>query len=689
MGSMDLVKWEQKFAIAKEYYLEFGHLNVPDKYVYGGIILGNWIYLQRKNYRENKLSQAQIDRLNAMHMVWDVIEENWEKMFCEAQKYFASFGNLLVPIAYHYDDIYLGKWISHQRQSYAKGKLPASKIERLEALGMIWDASNSNIASSFPEQAIFFYLSKIYPDAINRCADYGCEIDVFIPSLMVGIEYDGFAWHQNTKKDVGKNKQLHDQGIKVIRIREMGCPELPEPSYCEVYTVNRSYTDLPMVIKALIADISGLRDLDIDLIRDQIEITENYINIYRTQWEAKYQEAKEFFIKTGSLKVSGKGKLACWVSHQRARYKHHGVALTADQIRKLEEIGMVWEPHKSQWEEMYSLALHYYEEHGHLNITADQKYKTVNLGSWISSQRSKKKQGKLSAKRIDQLNNIGMIWEAKVDSDKCWEDHFTEAESYYQKHGNLRVVLRDSSLGRWINTQRTFYAKGELSQERVDRLNEIGMIWDVFDEDWEKMYGIATQYYLEHGHIHTAHKEVYQGYNLGQWLNRQCCGKTELTTLQIKKLEQLGIVWERNKTKWDKMYVLACEYQREHGDLLVNTHSTYRGEKLGQWINKQRTDYMRRGTTKENFDFSDERVCALEAIGMVWDVHKFKWDRMYAIARKYYLQFGHLDVKHTEEYENVKLGSWIVNQRSSYHNRQRRPLTDEQIEALSKIGMKW
>lgn len=282
--------------------------------------------------------------------------------------------------------------------------------------------------------------------------------------------------------------------------------------------------------------------MDVDLARDQIAITENYINTYRTQWEAKYQEAKEVFLKTGSLKVTGKSKLACWISHQRGRYKQQRIALTADQIRKLEEIGMVWEPHKSLWEEMYSLAFQYHEEYGNLIITADQQYKNANLEGWISSQRSKKRQGKLSAKRIERLNNIEMIWDAKVDSDKCWEEHFTEAEVYYKKHGNLRVVLRDSSLGRWINNQRTFFTKGELSQERVNRLNSIGMIWGEFEEDWEKMYGIATQYYLEHGHIHTAHKEVYQGYNLGQWLNRQCCGKAELTTLQIKKLDQLGIV---------------------------------------------------------------------------------------------------------------------------------------------------
>ena len=74
------------------------------------------------------------------------------------------------------------------------------------------------------------------------------------------------------------------------------------------------------------------------------------------------------------------------------------------------------------------------------------------------------------------------------------------------------------------------------------------MIWDVFDEDWERMYNLAVQYHLENGHIHTSSKEVYRGYNLGMWIKRQCDGKEGLSTQQTQKLERLGIVWKRNKT---------------------------------------------------------------------------------------------------------------------------------------------
>ena len=77
--------------------------------------------------------------------------------------------------------------------------------------------------SSFPEQALFFYLSKLYPDATNRFCFPGSrfELDIFIPQLKTGIEYDGVYWH---KAKYSYEKQKYDycrkHDIKLLRIRE-------------------------------------------------------------------------------------------------------------------------------------------------------------------------------------------------------------------------------------------------------------------------------------------------------------------------------------------------------------------------------------------------------------------------------------------------------------------------------------
>jgi hypothetical protein len=85
---------------------------------------------------------------------------------------------------------------------------------------------NAGNSSSFHEQCVLFYLRKVFPDCENRyllTIDNGksIEIDIFIPYLNIGIEYDGYFYHKNRiKQDEQKNHLLQTRGIKLIRIRE-------------------------------------------------------------------------------------------------------------------------------------------------------------------------------------------------------------------------------------------------------------------------------------------------------------------------------------------------------------------------------------------------------------------------------------------------------------------------------------
>lgn len=73
------------------------------------------------------------------------------------------------------------------------------------------------------EQTFYYYVKNEFPDAISayRAPFLGKrEIDIFIPSLSLGIEYDGRAWHGDPKKDYTKSELLRENGITLIRIRE-------------------------------------------------------------------------------------------------------------------------------------------------------------------------------------------------------------------------------------------------------------------------------------------------------------------------------------------------------------------------------------------------------------------------------------------------------------------------------------
>lgn len=83
--------------------------------------------------------------------------------------------------------------------------------------------------TSFYEQAIFYYVKKMFSDAQNRyLINNKIEIDIWIPSIKVAIEYDGYYWHKSEQdKDDNKNQYLNNLGIKVIRVRDSGLPQLP------------------------------------------------------------------------------------------------------------------------------------------------------------------------------------------------------------------------------------------------------------------------------------------------------------------------------------------------------------------------------------------------------------------------------------------------------------------------------
>lgn len=115
--------------------------------------------------------------------------------------------------------------------------------------------------TSFPEQAIFYHMKEYFNDAINKAryiTQYGevVEIDVFIPSLNIGIEYDGAFWHKDKLgTDEAKNKSLNDDGIYIIRIREEGLPPMHE---FEGVIITRRDPTVPRSLIDCLNDLSKL-----------------------------------------------------------------------------------------------------------------------------------------------------------------------------------------------------------------------------------------------------------------------------------------------------------------------------------------------------------------------------------------------------------------------------------------------
>ena len=142
---------------------------------------------------------------------------------------------------------------------------------------------NKRLHTSFPEQAVFYYIKKEFPDAINgyRGIFSGTmELDIYIPSLKVGIEYDGCAWHKginNQMRDARKYKICKQNGVILIRIEEIK-PYSPFVSFDhKVEIVPNDVKWLNYAISLVCSKLN--HPLLADVEKDRDEILKSYLSI--------------------------------------------------------------------------------------------------------------------------------------------------------------------------------------------------------------------------------------------------------------------------------------------------------------------------------------------------------------------------------------------------------------------------
>ena len=283
----------------------------------------------------------------------------------------------------------------------------------------------------------------------------------------------------------------------------------------------------------------------------------------------------------------------------------------------------------SSWEHYFSEASIYYAEHGNLNVP--KLYTTpggLSLGVWLVTQRRVREgqiQGNLTEQQIARLDSIGMVWGNRKEI--AWQHGFEVAKKYHDTYGNLMVpgkyVDPDGyPLGQWIIKTRQQKLNGRLKEERIAQLDEIGMVWNIFDAKWEKAYALAAAYYEENGNLNIPRSYVTAaGERLGQWVESQqwAYPKGKLTEEQVERLSRIGMYWgNRNDRKWNEGYQEAKRYFDAHGDLNVPAeYVSPGGYNLGNWVKRQR--YTRQNPEKSGAVLTEERIAKLDEIGMRWE----------------------------------------------------------------------
>ena len=368
--------WEQYFAAAEQYYKRFGNLDVPTYYVDAdGIRLGRWIAKERK---QSDLTKEQILRLSEIGMIWEGKHHaTWEKSYAIAYKYYKEHGNLDVPVSYITEDGFqLGRWVRRQRETYQT----IAKVTKDLKIDSTSKENGNN--TNFSKQSV---------------------------TRMQKLSQIGLNWE--LKDSWERRFQLAKQYYK-----EHGNFDMPSDFVIDGVWLARWIREQRIRLAAEVEKCT-LTKVQIEKLNSIGISGEHVVSKAERAWQKQYNEAKEFYIRNGHLFIpkcytSRDGKhLGAWLQHQRTGRREG--RLSGWQTTLLDEINMVWE-FDDPWQIGYQHAKEYYEKYG--NLAVPNSYLCIDgyrLGKWISNQRYDC-QKRLRLEQIQQLNEIGMIWNAKI-----------------------------------------------------------------------------------------------------------------------------------------------------------------------------------------------------------------------------------------------------------------------------------
>lgn len=347
--------WELMYAQAKKYCETNGNLMIPIKYkTESGYSLGSWLAAQRRIYNgevPGHLTQQQIEKLEAIGIVWGNYRLLvWEQNYQEAKEYFEQYGDLRVPASYvTKTGLALGIWIQMMRSARANertGIVTPERIERLDAIGMVWAVVSDQWEKNYQEAAAYYAVHGNLLVPQRYVSENGIKLGCWISHLRIA------------KRGTGRNVITEEQ------IQRMNL-------------------------------IGMAWDADEERWQIGLQAAREY-----------YRENRHLRVPAAYVTKDGFA-LGKWIRLKRRQYK--AGSLRADYIRSLECIEMQWDIHSGRWMQMYEAAKQYYCEHGNLEVPSRYRLESgQDLGTWLSKCRRERET--LTPERIALLEQIGMRW---------------------------------------------------------------------------------------------------------------------------------------------------------------------------------------------------------------------------------------------------------------------------------------
>jgi hypothetical protein len=340
--------------------------------------------------------------------------QRWERMFTLLKQFREREGHYDMPAIYIEDGKKLGYWIRNQRSWKKAGKLQSVRVERLSELdGFVWEVQSNKWEMNYK-------LLIKYKQRVGHCK---------VPQM-----------HKEDGKDLGKwalaQRTIKKKGGTFDSMRENRLDELgfvwsstivdewdstyklltqfkEEEGHCNVPRTHN--VDGKNLGKWVNTQRTGKNRGTLDVMRQKrLEgIDFNWAVARANVWEDYFSLLENFKQREGHCNVPILHKvdelhLGHWLNKQKQNWRKG--ELNDTRITRLFDLGVVLNSYSTQWDYMYNLLVQFKEREGNCNVSLMHKEDEKNLGTWLITQRSSKKKGKLPKDRQNKLDEIGVVW---------------------------------------------------------------------------------------------------------------------------------------------------------------------------------------------------------------------------------------------------------------------------------------
>ena len=320
-------------------------------------------------------------------------------------------------------------------------------------------------------------------------------------------------------------------------------------------------------------------------------------------WMGHYGKLLKWKEVNGHTNVPSKTEnLSHWVNKNRNEYRK-GI-LRKERVDLLNEIGFEWNPVEEYWMRKYSELVNFIKENGHGRVICHHP----ELGAWVANQRSRLVRGKMKQKEKDLLDKVGFVWDPV---EWQWQVNYEKYKECFDK--GIQVTSKTPVLGIWQELQRQARRQKTLSQEKINLLNALNFKWNPtakMTEYWETKFIEFQEFVKQNGNGKIPRMSGKNQHPLARWVNQQRTLKMnkKMSTSKIKRLEDVGFIWNERDYVWMEKFNLVKEFAEKNGHAKVPLSTPI----IGSWVDRRRFDY-------KIGKLSQERIDLIESIkGWVW-----------------------------------------------------------------------